>query len=342
MGWNILRRLTWLCIASFALPMMEAAAGDLPTTNAAASGKKFFPLDHARGAEPKAGAMSSDKASNMRSDSSGLKGGFMRIDRTRAASPMMVEPQVPAVPKPDAIAAAPKTETEEISATESEEIEGLNESYNPILALFDSEGDSDLVSFDEAMHRAGRGAISGLMRHLVWPIPLRVKQEISSGYGMRKDPFHGRMAFHGGIDIAADIGTPVLATADGVVAAVKTDPRYGNYVTLQHSDGTLTRYGHLSAQRVAEGQRVKAGQVIGAVGSSGRSTGPHLDYRVSKNNTKYDPLTILTIPAGVPTRGVRPESARRYARNTGPVITFGRGGIASNPTPKEPMVIQVR
>ena len=115
---------------------------------------------------------------------------------------------------------------------------------------------------------------------------------------------------------------------------VTSDPRYGKYITLAHADGTLSRYGHLNSQNVREGQRVRGGQVIGSVGSTGRSTGPHLDYRVSRNNTKFDPLSILTLPSQVAFKSDKPRQ---------PVVAVHSGArVASNALPKQPMVIEVR
>jgi murein DD-endopeptidase MepM/ murein hydrolase activator NlpD len=108
--------------------------------------------------------------------------------------------------------------------------------------------------------------------------PLQVDSEITSGFGGRADPFLGRSAFHAGIDFRGDIGDPVRATAEGIVSKAGRVGGYGNLVEVTHKNGFATRYGHLSAILVTIGQKIKAGQVIGRLGSTGRSTGPHLHY----------------------------------------------------------------
>jgi murein DD-endopeptidase MepM/ murein hydrolase activator NlpD len=223
---------------------------------------------------------------------------------------------------------------------ESDDIEGVNEINNPVLALYGASEKQAFGSFREAM--SGRGV--RLARHLIWPVALAARQYLSSGFGMRTDPFHGRPTFHGGIDIAAEVGTPVLATADAVVEQVTTDAGYGKYITLRHADGMLTRYGHLSAQMVSVGQRVRAGQPIGAVGSTGRSTGAHLDYRVSKDGVRYDPLSVLRVPANVAIKATNIGAGMaQAAQPAAPAAVAPRiSNVASNPLPKRPMVIQVR
>ena len=301
--------------------------------------KRFLPLNQPKATDASQILGTEKKFYPLRSDRNQLQQGGMRSDRERASPIAAQQSASPA----DKKAETPRAGTVQILSPEkrdyeleSEEIAGLNESIDPVLALFDSEQGAGLTSFADAM-RGNTPALSasGLMRHLIWPIPLSEEQHISSVYGVRKDPFHGRPTFHGGVDIAAATGTAVPATADGNVIDAKTDANYGRYVTLEHSDGTLTRYGHLSAQHVREGQRVRAGQRIGAVGSTGRSTGAHLDYRVSKNGVKYDPLSILSVPLAVATN----ERAPSFARDS---IVHSPPKIASNALPRGPMVIKVR
>jgi murein DD-endopeptidase MepM/ murein hydrolase activator NlpD len=326
------------------MPMGVAHAEPPKVIHIEPAQKKFIPLNKNRAASSSSQngvVVTKEKTSPaMRSDSEQLRTGFMRIDRSGLGVIASASPALP--PKsPEAIASPIIMPVENESADlgklerESDEIEGINETIDPVLALYGGSDQGALGSFRDVL--SGRGA-SGLARHLVWPVPLSEKQYVSSGYGMRNDPFHGRPTFHGGIDIAAATGTPVVATADALVAQVVSDKNYGKYITLQHADGTLTRYGHLHEQLVREGQRVKAGQPIGQVGSTGRSTGAHLDYRVSKNGVKYDPLSILTVPASV---AMKPASGRRFA--AAPTTTIVRGNaVASNALPKRPMVIQVR
>jgi murein DD-endopeptidase MepM/ murein hydrolase activator NlpD len=123
--------------------------------------------------------------------------------------------------------------------------------------------------------------------------PLGDDRDISSGFGTRRDPFLGSLAMHTGIDIRADRGTPVRAAADGVVTVAGPYAGYGKMVEIEHRNGVSTRYGHLSAIDVAEGMRVKAGDTVGEVGSTGRSTGPHLHYETRVNGEPVDPGRFL-------------------------------------------------
>jgi murein DD-endopeptidase MepM/ murein hydrolase activator NlpD len=118
--------------------------------------------------------------------------------------------------------------------------------------------------------------------------------EFTSGYGIRSDPFQGRAARHQGIDLAAPVGTPIYATADGVVSdAGWNSGGYGNLVKLNHGRGIETRYGHLSSILVRPGQRVTRGQQIGRMGSTGRSTGSHLHYEVRIDDRAVNPIPFM-------------------------------------------------
>ncbi len=113
---------------------------------------------------------------------------------------------------------------------------------------------------------------------------------VSSRFGMRSDPFTRRRTFHGGLDIAAPRGTPVHASRGGKVIRVSKKAKgYGKLVVIQHKFGYRTYYGHLSAILVRKGQSVKADQIIGKVGSTGRATGPHLHFEVRKNGQRKNP-----------------------------------------------------
>ena len=115
----------------------------------------------------------------------------------------------------------------------------------------------------------------------------------SDGFGWRKDPITGERAFHEGLDIVAETGTAVRAPADGIVVAAGRNSTYGKAVDLSHVYGLATRYGHLSAIMVRPGDKVKRGDVIGRVGSTGRSTGPHLHYEVFKEGRQVNPRRYL-------------------------------------------------
>jgi murein DD-endopeptidase MepM/ murein hydrolase activator NlpD len=127
----------------------------------------------------------------------------------------------------------------------------------------------------------------------IWP----VAGWVNSFFGTRKDPFNDTTAFHPGLDIAAEYGVPVLATADAKVESAGYYGAYGNMVTLDHGFGITTKYGHLSRIAVMTNQHVKRGDVIGYVGSTGRSTGAHLHYEIWMNGHLANPMTLLERPA---------------------------------------------
>jgi len=123
----------------------------------------------------------------------------------------------------------------------------------------------------------------------LWPLEGRV----TSSFGEREDPINGEGAFHAGIDIAAAYGSTVRAAADGDVTATRMGSGYGREVTIDHGHDVLTVYGHLSAMIVVPGQHVTRGQVVGYVGQSGRSTGPHLHYEVRVHMVPVNPHKYL-------------------------------------------------
>lgn len=115
----------------------------------------------------------------------------------------------------------------------------------------------------------------------------------TSGYGVRSDPFRGSAAMHAGIDLAAPMGTPIYATADGVVDRAEWSGGYGNLVEIDHGRGLQTRFGHLSRILVHPGDHVARGQVIALMGSTGRSTGSHLHYEVRIDGHAVNPVPFL-------------------------------------------------
>ncbi len=122
-----------------------------------------------------------------------------------------------------------------------------------------------------------------------WP----VRGEISSRYGWRTDPFTGERGFHNGIDIASWMGVPIKAAMEGRVTDTGYSPSFGNYILIAHHSGYSSFYGHLSAIKVRPGQSVALGQVIGLVGNTGYSTGPHLHFTVFKNGHTVNPAVLL-------------------------------------------------
>jgi murein DD-endopeptidase MepM/ murein hydrolase activator NlpD len=117
---------------------------------------------------------------------------------------------------------------------------------------------------------------------------------LTSGFGVRSDPFRARAAMHPGIDLAGPLGTPVYATADGVVDRSEwNDGGYGNLIEIDHGQGIQTRYGHLSQRIALAGQAVHRGDLIGLMGSTGRSTGSHLHYEVRVAGRAIDPISFV-------------------------------------------------
>jgi murein DD-endopeptidase MepM/ murein hydrolase activator NlpD len=123
--------------------------------------------------------------------------------------------------------------------------------------------------------------------------PMHGEIELASGFGVRLDPFSGSPAMHTGIDIHGEVGEPVRATADGTVSAAGWSGDYGRSIDVDHGNGLSTRYAHLSSIDVRVGQSVKTGQIIGRLGTSGRSTGPHLHYETRVRGEAVDPQKFL-------------------------------------------------
>ena len=141
--------------------------------------------------------------------------------------------------------------------------------------------------------------------------PLSGDLQLTSTFGYRTDPFFGRPALHSGVDLREEFGTPVRATAAGVVAAAGPNGGYGNMVEVDHGGGLSTRYAHLSAISVAPGQQLAPGAIVGKVGSTGRSTGPHLHYEVRMDGEAVDPARFLRSGVGAQPVIVYPTSAMK-------------------------------
>ena len=124
----------------------------------------------------------------------------------------------------------------------------------------------------------------------IQPVSNKDLKKTASGYGVRIDPIYKTTKFHAGMDFSASPGTPVYATGDGVVVKAGWETGYGNTIEVNHGFGYLTRYAHLSAYKVRPGQKVVRGEVIGAVGSTGKSTGPHLHYEVHVKGKVQNPV----------------------------------------------------
>lgn len=132
---------------------------------------------------------------------------------------------------------------------------------------------------------------------ILYEFPI-VRGRITSRYGSRADPFTGETAFHNGIDIGAAAGTAVHAARDGTVAEVGSNAVLGTYVVITHPGGWQTVYGHLSSAALTAGAKVALGAVVGAVGSTGRTTGPHLHFEVRRKGSAVDPFPLLAIKKG--------------------------------------------
>jgi murein DD-endopeptidase MepM/ murein hydrolase activator NlpD len=170
----------------------------------------------------------------------------------------------------------------------------------PLVSLRDvrMEGISDsafVSAYTEAAARESQlAALKSALSHVPLAMPVSAHQfAFSSGFGPRVDPFSGRVAFHTGVDLAGPWGASVYATAAGVVDWAGIRGGYGNMVEIDHGYGFRTRYGHLSAISVRPGETVEAGTIVGKIGSTGRSTGPHLHYEVWLANSVKDPDKYL-------------------------------------------------
>jgi murein DD-endopeptidase MepM/ murein hydrolase activator NlpD len=190
---------------------------------------------------------------------------------------------------------------------------GLKAEPTLVTATADQIHDADVNSSLDQLHALRSSALSGatmvgltmgLTRNAttadwiranaapnLWP----VQGQVTGSFGERIDPFNGEGAFHSGVDIGSSYGAAIIAPADGIVTFTDTLGGYGKAIMIDHGNGISTRYGHLSGFAVTAGQRVHRGDVIGYVGASGRSTGPHLHYEVRINDVPVNPYKYLRI-----------------------------------------------
>jgi murein DD-endopeptidase MepM/ murein hydrolase activator NlpD len=162
-------------------------------------------------------------------------------------------------------------------------------------------GDADDVSLGALVERMQHWkGVKATLQRLPLSEPIRGDHEFNSGFGTRNDPLNHRSGIHEGVDLGAPIGTPVYATGEGVVTLAEAWDRYGNTVEIDHGNGIASRYAHLSRIKVKDGQRVSRTTIIGLVGNSGRSTGPHLHYEVRVNNAPKDPVKFISAGRDVP------------------------------------------
>ncbi|CAN5519612.1 M23 family metallopeptidase [soil metagenome] len=170
---------------------------------------------------------------------------------------------------------------------ESELVKSLTEQLNTIALQ---------VGYQQKSYDAIDGMIKNKEKLLaaipaIQPVSNKDLRHIASGFGYRVDPVYKITKFHAGLDFAATQGTPIYATADGVVSEANYDAGgYGNHVVINHGYGYETLYGHMVRIKARAGQKIKRGEVIGWVGSTGKSTGPHCHYEVHKGNQPVDPV----------------------------------------------------
>ncbi len=189
-----------------------------------------------------------------------------------------------------AFASESATSTQIASAVESSQV-GIS-----------ADGDAEfreLFESWEALDDGGRVDANGMIApapQMSVSVPSRMPVEgvrLTSGYGMRNHPILRQRRRHNGVDLAAGYGTPVYATADGRVGRAEWFGSYGNYVQIEHGGNLETRYAHLSSYTVEAGELVQRGDLIGYIGSTGRSTGPHLHYEVRVEGEPVDPLPYM-------------------------------------------------
>jgi murein DD-endopeptidase MepM/ murein hydrolase activator NlpD len=152
------------------------------------------------------------------------------------------------------------------------------------------------------------------MQALMIPTSKPVDVPVGSGFGFRTDPFTGQAALHTGLDFPAEVGTPVMAAAGGVVLLSEYQPQYGNVIELDHGKGVITRYAHNSKVFVKPGDIVRRSQVISEVGTTGRSTGPHLHFEVRVEGAAQDPAKFLAAGDAAVADASLPSKQRRSKR----------------------------
>ena len=149
---------------------------------------------------------------------------------------------------------------------------------------------SQIRSFDYLASQVDSQKVRVAHTPAIQPVPEKYLRTMASGYGVRRDPIYGTMKFHEGMDFSAPVGTPVYATADGTVTASSWQSAYGNMRQIDHGFNYTTRYAHLSKLIARPGQQVRRGDLIGLVGNTGKSTGPHLLYEVRYRGAPQNPV----------------------------------------------------
>jgi murein DD-endopeptidase MepM/ murein hydrolase activator NlpD len=172
---------------------------------------------------------------------------------------------------------------------------GFNELNGALEALSEAAGEqSDVLTLTESRLLESR------LKTLMIPSSRPIDVAVGSGFGFRADPFTGRGALHTGLDFPSPTGTAIHAAAGGVVRTAEMHPEYGMMLEIDHGNGLMTRYGHTSKILVKVGDLIKRGQVVADVGTTGRSTGPHLHFEVLVDGIPQDPQRFLAGPNAKP------------------------------------------
>jgi len=185
--------------------------------------------------------------------------------------------------------------------------------------------------------------LEGRLTQLLVPSSRPVDGPVGSGFGFRTDPFTGRGALHMGLDFPADIGTPILAAAGGVVVNTETHPAYGLMVEVDHGNSLVTRYAHASKIQVKNGDLVKRGQTIALVGNTGRSTGPHLHFEVHVDRVPQNPARFLAGRATPPPLAAAeavPAEAKPKRRARAPAAGPTPGAVPAPAAPTAPPAVE--
>ena len=170
---------------------------------------------------------------------------------------------------------------------ENIDLNGIDENLNFLLRSINLEK----FSYTEIEEKISIDKDKILHYPAIYPIS-KNDSRFSSGFGYRYDPFTKKRKLHEGHDFSAEVGTDVIATADGIVSSSRYYGSFGNYIEIDHGNGFATYYGHLSKRAVKKGDYIERGQYIGKVGNTGRSTAPHLHYEIRYNNKKLDPTNF--------------------------------------------------
>ncbi len=196
-----------------------------------------------------------------------------------------------ATPLPDSVRALAMEKQNEVAKVERMDPNTLIRSISEATRNLGARIVAEKKSYDELTHLINNKEKLLAATPAIQPVSNKDLDRIASGFGMRIDPIYKTPKMHAGLDFTAPQGTPIYATADGVVAmAGFSEGGYGNHVVINHGYGYQTLYGHMVRVKARAGQRVKRGEVIGYVGSTGKSTGPHCHYEVHKNGDKLDPV----------------------------------------------------